>query len=373
MKKLPAYLSLILMLALASCHRPDDAPELPASNPPNGSTDPINMGNCGATASTDLIAGQHTVIGKVTVSTNGTFIRVIYELNQPNWGITQTHLDVKEGWEQIPQAGNGNPVPGQFEFKTDHDKIIGYYYDVDVTGMSQVSIAAHCKVVKLSGVNPNPIDALVPGLQLNMDVDIYSVLSGQSSNIPYYLGLNLSGTAGSGFYDGFCVDKGSSLSSHITYDVLTLDPFVTETSLLNCMGIDQPENLDLVAYILNQYYLGQYSNAQAEELQAAIWTLMEPSGTTISSNEINWDQGVVNTILNDASNGEGYIPGLCDYRFLLMDSRCSPQVAGGDDAQTTFTVIAPQECVQIGEETAWGYGPQFPGRNWGMYFNYCIQ
>jgi hypothetical protein len=128
-----------------------------------------------------------------------------------------------------------------------------------------------------------------------------------------------------------------------------------------------------VAYILNQYYRGAYPGADAEELQAAIWTLVEPIGSTITSTEIQWDQSIVNSILTDAQNGEGYIAGLCDFRLLLIDSKCSPSVIGGHDAQTVFTVIAPQECVVAGEETAWAFGPQFPGRNWGMYFNYCIQ
>jgi hypothetical protein len=373
MKKLSYFLFLWLVLLLGSCQRPDDAPELPASNPPNGSTDPINLGHCGATASTDLLAGQHTVIGKVTVIMYGSIMRVIYQLNAPNWGIMQTHLSVKPTWDQIPMTGSGNPIPGQFEYKNDHNHIIGYYYDVDVSGMNQVSIAAHCKVENLSGNNPNPIDALVPGMVLQMDVDIFSVSSGQSTGFPYYLGLNLSSLAGSGFYDGFCVDKGSHLSGHITYDAMTLDPFVSDDALLNCLGIDQPQNMDLIAYIINQYYAGAYGNAQAEELQIAIWNLMEPSGSSITTNEFTWDQIVVDAILQDAPNGEGFVPGLCDYRFLLMDTKCSLSVQGGDDAQTVINVIVPQDCTPLGEETAWGFGPQFPGKNWGMYFNYCVQ
>jgi hypothetical protein len=375
-------LVLSLALGLASCnphHDPPTAPNQtgnnpPGYNPPNGSTDPINLNNCGQTASTDLIAGQHTVIGKVTASTDGASLTVIYQLNQPNWGITETHLSVKGDWTEIPQTRTGNPIPGQFEFKNDHNKIIGYRYDgIDVSAWSQVSIAAHCKVVMLDGANPNPIPGLVPGQYLDMDVDIYSTTTTATSNFPQYLGLDLSGSVGSGSYDGFCVDEGTPVSGNQIYEVYTVDPFVTAVSELNCLGINRPENFDLMAYVVNQYYAGAYANAQAEELQAVIWTLLEPFGASISTPEMTWDQSVVNAMLTDAQNGEGFIPGLCDYRFFILDIKCLPQVRDPRPGQTTINIIAPQGCTIAGEETAWAFGPQFPGRNWGMYFNYCVR
>lgn len=374
--------TLILTFGLWACNQqpvPPATPPPPVNNPPgntppNGSTDPINLNNCGETASTNLIAGQHTVIGKVTASTDGTHLTVIYELNQPNWGITETHLSVKGEWTEIPQTRTGNPIPGQFEYKNDHNKIIGYRYDnIDVSAWSQVSIAAHCKVVYLTGGNPNPLPNLTPGQYLNMDVDIYSTTTSATSNFPQYLGLDLTSSAGTGSYDGWCVEKGAIISGNQTYEVYTADPFVTGIADLNCMGIDRPENFDLMAYMINRYYTGAYTNAQAEELQAAIWYLLEPVGAAITTLEMNWDQSVVNTMLADAQNGEGFIPGLCDYRFFLLDIKCLPPVRDPRPGQTTINVVAPQGCTVGGEETAWGFGPQFPGRNWGMYFNYCVR
>jgi hypothetical protein len=386
MRFITKFLALaVAVLFITSCNPHGDPPipntnsnNPPNNNPPNGSTDPINLGNCGSTASTDLIAGQHTVIGKVTVSTDGQSMKVVYELTEPNWGIVQTHLSVKGTWEEIPQAGNGNPIPGQFELKNNHNKIIGYVYEnIDVSAWSQVSIAAHCKVQQLSGVNPNPIDGMMPGKIYQMDVDIFSVLSGQNNGFPYYLGLDLSSnTYGSGHYDAYCIDKGGQLSSHATYDVITVDPFVADLSNLVCLGIDQTNNVDLIAYIVNRYYVDQaYPGATAEELQVAIWTLLEPSGAIIATNELVWDQSIVDDILADAQNGNGYIPGLCDYRIMVNDPKCHPNVThlNQDSIQSTISIVASQECVVIGEETAWGFGPQFPGRNWGMYFNYCVR
>jgi hypothetical protein len=372
MKKIALFQLLALVLTFTACNRNDDDPLPSVQNPPDGSTDPINLGNCGGTASTDLIAGQHTVIGKVTVSTDGNLLTVKYELNQPNWGITQTHLSVKGDWHDIPQTPTGNPIPGQFESKLNHNKIIGYtYYDIDVSAWDNVSIAAHCKVVQMSGVNPNPIPDLVPGLLFQMDPS----LTGSQSNISSFVDLNLSGNSvGSGLYEGFCVDHNTPLTGSQTYTVFTVDPFVADEDDLNCMGLERPENVDLVAYLINQYYTVGYANAQGEELQAAIWQLVEPAGATITSTLITWDQSVVDAMIADAQNGEDYIPGLCDYRFLLLDMHCSDEVAGGQpEHQTTITIIPPQECITIGEETAWGFGPQFPGANWGMYFNYCVR
>ena len=369
--KMKKFLPLALILILFSCKKNEDDIIPPVKNPPNGSTIPINSGNCGATGYTDLIAGQHTVIGRVRVQTDGTTLTVVYEINQPDWGITETHLSVKGVWTEIPQTKTGNPIPGQFEFKNNHNKVIGFPYFVDVSAFSQVSIAAHCKVVKLSGVNTNSIPGLVPGQTFQLNPQITPT----QSNISSFVNINLSGNpVGSGSYDGFCVDHGTQLSSNLTYTVFTIDPFVANEDTLTCMGIDRPENFDLVAYIINRYYNNAYSNAQGEELQAAIWTLLEPAGPPPTSTLISWDQSVVNTILADAANGENFLPGLCDYRFLLLDLHCSQAVSGAPHPhQTIIPIIAPQECNIAGEETAWGFGPQFPGANWGMYFNYCVR
>lgn len=380
MKTLKLGCTIIAIFILASCGRDPDAPRPRGnSNPPNGSTDVINLGDCGGTASTDLIAGQHSTIGRVTAKTDGNYLSVIYEITEPNWGITETHLSVKSAWEEIPQTPTGNPIPGQFEFKNDHGMIIGYRYDsIDVSAWDTVSIAAHCKVKLLNGVNPNPIPNLMPGQVYNMDVDIYSASSQTTTNFPYYLSQTLSNSSqGTGTYDAFCIDKGGFLSRFSTYQVVAIDPFVAELSNLFCLGIDQTQNVDKIAYIINRYYVANaYPGAQAEEIQMAIWILLEPSGAIIQTNEFSANTSIVNTILADAENGKGFIPGLCDYRIMVEDPKCHPILANNynqDSIQSTITIIPSQECTVIGEETAWAFGPQFPGANWGMYFNYCVK
>ena len=67
---------------------------------------------------TDLIAGQHTDVGEVSVWNDSTNIYVTYLITEPDWVITGTHLYVGK---TDPNQGdiNGNQLttaPGQFPY-----------------------------------------------------------------------------------------------------------------------------------------------------------------------------------------------------------------------------------------------------------------
>jgi len=61
----------------------------------------------------DLIAGQNTDAGDVTVWGDGTNLYVKYEASD-GWLLTETHLQVATSLVSIPQTKKGNPIPGQF-------------------------------------------------------------------------------------------------------------------------------------------------------------------------------------------------------------------------------------------------------------------
>lgn len=104
--------------------------------------------NCPSTTVT-LIAGQTINAGNVTVSNDANFIYVTY--NTANgYVLTQTHLYVGD-CALIPVNNPGNPIPGQFPYKTVQNNTTTFTYQVPIAAIPAGTcgcIAAHAVVVK---------------------------------------------------------------------------------------------------------------------------------------------------------------------------------------------------------------------------------
>ena len=117
------------------------------------------------TATADLLAGQYIDVGDVTVECqtyavtntyndtimNTYYLIVTYQIDDPDWSLTQTHLAIADTVENIPQTKKGNPIPGKFEFNESHDYVKEYIYIFEVNSCplsQQVIIAAHAEVVQ---------------------------------------------------------------------------------------------------------------------------------------------------------------------------------------------------------------------------------
>jgi len=102
----------------------------------------------GSDVSVDLYAGQHTVMGNVTVSNDGTNLTVTYNLDE-SWMMTEAHLSVGNTSVDIPQM-EGNPTPGQFEYKESFDEGVSTYtFEIpleDIPNDGDIVIAAHAAV-----------------------------------------------------------------------------------------------------------------------------------------------------------------------------------------------------------------------------------
>lgn len=68
-----------------------------------------------ATEVVNLLAGQHILVGSVTVSSNSTYLYVTYE-TVSDWQLLETRLAVVETLEGIPQNSAGNPQVGLFPY-----------------------------------------------------------------------------------------------------------------------------------------------------------------------------------------------------------------------------------------------------------------
>jgi len=98
----------------------------------------------------DLIAGQHIDAGEIQIWNDNDNLYVKYSATPP-WCLDETHLQVASNISKIPQ-NNGNPVPGQFEYKSKHNCVSEFTYTVPLTiEFCDLYIAAHAVVKKKNG------------------------------------------------------------------------------------------------------------------------------------------------------------------------------------------------------------------------------
>ena len=94
-----------------------------------------------------LFAGQDEFVGTLDITCDGELLFVTY-LMEVGWCLTETHLDVAGSLAGIPQTKKGNPIPGKFADKDEHDCVSNFTYSIDVSslGCEGLIIAAHAVV-----------------------------------------------------------------------------------------------------------------------------------------------------------------------------------------------------------------------------------
>ncbi|MDN5310522.1 MAG: hypothetical protein PWP14_1916 [Methanolobus sp.] len=104
---------LMVMSALASAHEMDDESHIMVS----GSME--NTTRIFPTIVKTLYAGQHIEVGTVTVSSDIDNLTIKYETTD-NWTLKNTSLHVATSYENIPKTKSHNPIPGQFDYKSEN-------------------------------------------------------------------------------------------------------------------------------------------------------------------------------------------------------------------------------------------------------------
>jgi hypothetical protein len=99
---------------------------------------------------TELIAGQHTDTGSVTVSNDDDEIMIAVDAALP-YLLAQVHIYV--GTDPVPVNNGGNPAPGQFPYKVEFPEPVASYdlavalADLGVGCDDQLNVAVHAVVV----------------------------------------------------------------------------------------------------------------------------------------------------------------------------------------------------------------------------------
>jgi len=121
----------------------------------------------------DLLAGQHMDVGEVQVWNDGTDLYVRYLVDDPEWCLTETHLQVADSLDGIPQK-KGNPIPGQFDYKGEHECVMEVMYQIPLDAAwecdDELYVAAHAVVDNRSC----ELEAIVYGVERGSG-DLYQV------------------------------------------------------------------------------------------------------------------------------------------------------------------------------------------------------
>lgn len=277
-----------------------------------------------------LLAGQHIYAGVVEVWNDDSDLHVKYNTTN-GWSLTETHLHIATTLAGIPQK-NGNPAPGQFDYKAEHDQELSYEYEIplDTLAGAGLCIAAHAVVCKGGEGEPTLAQGVLASPTL---------WAGQHINC---------GSAVVGI-------EGDDLV--VTYE--TTDGWkLTETHLY--IGAEPPAKSAPGRFPYKHENLGGVS---ADTYSIPLSSLSAEPGDTLYLAA----HAVVQKPARD-------------------DETCQEETAWAEGERIRkkgnwsmfFSVTIPdvsspgQEPESI-SETAWGFGLPFPGMNWATFFIYVVE
>ncbi|SFH99626.1 thioester domain-containing protein [Albimonas pacifica] len=245
---------------------------------------------------------------------------------EENWGLTiaavftatgaQYFADLAPGeWITLDSGARVTLVDGELVYDSAgvwDDLLIGEHavdtfeyavFDSDgAPGFAEVSvtIGGALNLVETIG-NDDPASAFV---------DLLGLPGGGGITGAFDFAGDLAGLGG-GYTQIYCIDRDRPLNTAPTdvlvYSSLDADGLPT-TSFDGGSFVDNPENLDLVNWILNQGYEGTYSY---NDIQSAIWQLVDDRGgidTLIFTPGIQLSAGAAAIVAAAQAEGEGFVP-----------------------------------------------------------------
>ena len=298
---------------------------------------------------TDLIAGQHMVVGNVSVAVDGADYVITYSVTEPGWCLTEVHVEVAVIPEEFPHNTNsGNPKIGNFEYNKDID--CSTNHEVRIPVSEGTWIAAH-GVVECSSNSPETILASLPET-----VDFCTGVQGPDS----YLNITIDEGPLAGAYEAWCIDNDQFISLDECYVDASL---YSSTGTLPDDAFEKPENFERVNYLLNQPIVGEACPEGGVytygDLQLAIWQLLDDTSTGSIAGLGEYSDSCVASLISLSEEGVGFVPDCDEFVGLIIYL----------DGIQPLIIPSLLECSPC-DETVWAKGCDFPGNNWAMYFQY---
>lgn len=282
---------------------------------------------------TDLLAGQDIDVGDVLVWNDGDYLYVKYDITDPDWCLAETHLQVATSLDGIPQK-NGNPIPGQFEYKNPLGCVDGYTYEIPLTWDpdTELYIAAH---------------ALVRGPKASM-----TVVSTAGDTVYGPLDTN----------PGLEGDWGEAKAAVLTQNLLS--PPWSWPAIADATWISTALDTE------------QWTTATWRRFSKSFDVPGYPAGgsLTLTADNEYWAYlggallGHDDNIFNLETLPFTPVAGTNTFDFLVQNWSGSPQ--GGNP---NGLVYKAEICYYAGQESAWDAGEAFPGKNWATYSTYTVQ
>ena len=346
MKKLSYLIVIVLIssLAFTGCTLLSNVGQVPTTG--QSSITYLTKHTADAPQVIDLLAGQTEKVGEVEVWNDADNLYVKYVITDLDWCLTETHLHVfldNVGYTDVPQK-NGNPPPGQFDYKEEHECVPDYAYEIPLlTWVPDIElfIAAHAVVKKTTVITPAPyyassVSSYGQGLKKDGVTTVDVERSVPEQGLIFETGSNPSNFFSLGFGGWIIVEfdcpipngEGDDLriieDTWGTYPVETAEVYASQDGT-NWIDLGEADNT--VRHIINIHTV-----------------------TAFDLGSLEWAKYIK---IVDTSD-----PGVHE------------DAADGYDLNAVESL---QDCVEIQEETAWADGFDFPGANWATYFTYTVQ
>lgn len=370
--KISLFFAILMILGFIGCQNSPDPLSSDNELDKRTTITPVNW-EAGVDTCVELVAGQYNVVGTVCIESVTDSLIITYNVTETDWSITETHLAVVNNPSEFPRTRNGNPKVGHFPYGGYHNNVGFVRIAVPTAGLnSLVYIGAHAVVDFCDPNSGTPV--LCPELPESDSMTPFWTPAGSDKIIKMDF-------ATLGTYYGWCVDATRELKPHLgarevkffcTYD----QSFPTCTTF-----IERPENLDLINWIINHRDPTWGRNT----VQAAIWQLINPSGTGVNWQDPNapdyfWNNPTQREqiVALAMANGEGYTPD-CGEKVLII--AYGPGTDPCDPIRQVVVFEKEVECIPVCDsETAWGFpfvnGQPVPGKSalfgsqWARYFSY---
>jgi len=306
----------------------------------------------------DLFAGQDILVGQVLVSNTAHQLKVTYQLTG-DWCLAEyhAHLFSSDDFSDVPQK-NGNPIPGKFE-KSGEPGLVPcqqtatVFFEIGAADLGQVKIAAHAVVGR-----PQE-DCLETVWQIGDVEEPTEDCGGNLSN--YADEFNWGEPA------GICISGPNLGTDQPEFD----DPFIVGTSPVAAF----PYNSNF-----NKSYATDFDVQWDGGLPfGGVLTMSWSPGQSATEKKIISDGGesFEFTAYGTAQTGQGWF--LDTYPLVTNQATLQPMAKGAHSLnlkQTqgdgTFWDWVRLDAVCSQEESAWGAGMEFPGKNWATYLTYDV-
>jgi len=307
-----------------------------------------------------LLAGQDEDVGEVQVWNDAENLYVTYLIDASGWYLTETHLHVACDEIDIPQNKKGNPIPGHFEYSSEHEisaEVIKQPFEISLDSIDCCNpfIAAHAVVMHIAEEECidvySDITTTFEGITSENSGD--AVLAWVHKN--WNPGLNYSFTNADWIWESY------RTVNPVSGDVVD---FTKTFEIPGLYLVDASVEMHVTCDNGYEFLVNGVSQGSAQ--LGAGWRSSDLTESYVTSD--GWQS---------VESYSGFAGNLKLGTNTLLFQTANEQMSGGtQDSNPGGLIYEGQVCYTVvdQEETAWGFGTRFVDQgNWATFFTYPLQ